>query len=190
MKTQEQYEDLFHDLIYSILPKIDPSNIRPTWNQKEGYFGENNINEQTGEQNGLKGFTKKSNFIFFNVIQNPQVQQSETGDDGIVTVVRQITLNVIVYGPESRKNALKLSSFVKAQPGQDWCEKNNIYLNNLPNMIRDVKEPYRSEIWVRQDLEITFNERIAFDDQDEILEYTYAEKGEVNGNEVDRNETY
>ena len=190
MRTQKQYEDAFHDLIYKILPNIKPDNIRPMWNQNEGYFGENNIDSNPGEQNGLKGFTKKSNFIFFNVILNTTTRPSETNNLGIVNTAVQITLNVAVYGPESPKNALKLISFVRALPGQQWCDETGIYLDNVPSSSRTIKEPYRSEIWVRQDLTITFNELIEFNSPNEIIEVDYANKGEINNVEVDRNDTY
>ena len=157
MRKREQYEDIIHDIVSAMLPKMAKSKIRPSYQVNGGYAGDNAIYKQYTD--GISGFSRKDDFIYFKVVLDDEFDGAFIAEDGSITVNRKFSVVFNVYGANSNAYALMIVSLLRAPYIQQLMNVNGIFLLTTNNVrINQFNEVINSEVWERRDFTISFNE--------------------------------
>lgn len=171
IQTKEQIEDFMHDVIANILPHIEKSNIRPAFQKtKRNNPAGANVISQSGEIDGLRGFTNKDNFIYFRVLENPQSNtESEVEPDDTTSFIEHIELTVYIYGEKAQRNALLLKALMRTTRVQDYLNLNGYYQLDEGD-ITPLSENNNGEWWDRTDVKFNFTRKVVIEvePEDEI----------------------
>ena len=156
MRTRQETEDLIHDVLCKILPKMAKSRIRPGY-QTDDIAGDSVLDE-SGEY-VIKPFTPQDNFIYFLVkFENndllPDISQSE---DAISN--RYITINISCYGEESNAYACVIYALFRSDYIIQYLNSYGLYLNTV-STISELRELVNEEWFDRHNLNITLNEEL------------------------------
>lgn len=164
IQTKEQIEDFMHDVIANILPHIDKSNIRPAFQKtKRNNPAGANIVSQSGEVDGLVGFTNTDNFIYFKVLENPQNNdESEVEPDDTTSFIEVIELTVYIYGEKAQRNALLLKALMRTTRVQDYLNLNGYYQLNEGD-VNPLSENINGEWWDRTDVTFYFTRKVVIE---------------------------
>ena len=156
----EEYEDIFHDAFMLMLPKFNPSNIRPAYLAEGGFAAKNQI--QNNCSDGLSGFSNKDNFIYLSVLPDSDNLQSFTYPDGSVRITRSISLRVSIYGEESDQLALITSSLIHTDAVLNFLNSKGLYIYDNANgiQITNMNEEINAQFWRRRDYVLKFNEGV------------------------------
>ena len=154
----EDYEDIFHDAFMLMLPKFNPSNIRPSYQAEGGFTAKNQI--QNNCSDGLSGFSHKDNFIYLTVLPDEDNLQSFTYPNGDVKITRSISLKVSIYGEQSDQFALITSSLIHTDAVLNFLNSKGLYIYDNSNGIQiiNMNEEINAQLWKRRDYTLKFNE--------------------------------
>lgn len=161
IQTKEQIEDFMHDVIASILTHIDKSNIRPAFQKtKRNNPAGMNVVSQSGEFDGLRGFTNTDNFIYFRVLENNNSDtESEVDPDDTTSFIEDIELTVYIYGEYAQRNALLLKALMRTTRVQNYLNLNGYYQLN-EGTITPLSETINGEWWDRTDVVFNFVRKV------------------------------
>ena len=129
IQSRIQIEDFVHDVIALALPHIAKSDIRPAYQKTKQAIpaGRNKIT-QSGEADGLAGYTNEDNFIYFYVDTTvDEYAESEVTQDNDVSLIRVIPVTVYCYGADSASNALMLKALLRSVQVQHFMNFNGYY---------------------------------------------------------------
>jgi hypothetical protein len=153
--VRKYYEDIFQEMLAQMLPDMDRSLIRASYQVNGGFAAKNEINDNYDD--GVSGFSILDNVIYFRVEFTPGRINSEIDQKGNIRVLNFITLNINVYGCNSSLIALKIFSKVYSDDIMFFINQNGIYLTGKPNEIREMREVINRQIWERHDLTLNYN---------------------------------
>lgn len=171
IKRIEEIEDFMHDVISTILPHIQKSDIRPAFSlsKQPAPAGRNFVSQGSDINNALIGFTNMNDFIYFRVrFDERSNEESEVAEDGSVSIVRIAELIVYCYGPESANNAFKLKGLMRSIPVQEYLNKHEVY-QLTEGQITPLEEEINEEWWERYDVSFNFTFRIEFEQDKDLL---------------------
>lgn len=158
LRSREEYEDLFHDIICKMLPKFKRPNVRPTYQHNQGKAVKNIIED--GKVIGVEGFTKDSNVIYISVDFDEGTYESFTYPDGSVDVTRKFVLKLNIYGNQSQEVALIIWSLMRQEQFMQMFNSLGIALESTDNIVQ-MHEIINGEIFDRRDVKFTFNENVS-----------------------------
>lgn len=179
MKSRAQYEDIFHDMIASMLPNFKKSDIRIAYQFNEGLAGD--VIQPENYQNRLEGFTNTQNFIYLYVTLDSNSLRSIETNDGTLSVTRMITLHISCYGEDSSTYALIINSLMRTQTYLDYVNSQGLFLyNDTESDSPSVYEDIHGQWWERHDVTIIYNEGVSLNDpSDGVYKEALAMQGKL-----------
>lgn len=150
------------------LPHIAKSDIRPAYQKTKQAIpaGRNKIT-QSGETDGLAGYTNEDNFIYFYVDTTvDEYSESEVTQNNDVSLIRVIPVTVYCYGADSASNALMLKALLRSIQIQHFMNFNGYYQYS-EGRITPLMEDINGEWWERNDVTFTLTNKVDLETEKE-----------------------
>lgn len=154
LKTQEQYENLFHNYI-ELLTGIDPKLIRPM-KTTEG--------TRVAKADASGSLEAEDTWADFYVFLDEDQDEPRTLPDGqSVESRRTIRLEANFYGRDSQNLAKQFSMLQYTPIAHEYLGKNKMSILDGPGIILKTDDLRYGQWWLRSNISVTINELVTID---------------------------